>query len=219
MGNRSGKIALFIDGAKLQSAVQALGFEIDFKRLLEMFESRGRLLRAFYYTTIMEDLEYCSVRPLIDWLDYNGFTVITKPAKEFTDETGRRRIKGNIDIELTVGALEIAEHVDEVVLFSGDGNLRSLLMALQRRGTKITIVSTLAGAPPMVADELRRQADEFVDLANLQTKLSRKPSVVRSTRQVLPPARLLQRRRETIPRREAVKMAVAVDGVDPSKGR
>jgi uncharacterized LabA/DUF88 family protein len=215
MGNRNGKIALFIDGAKLHSAVRALGFEIDFKRLLEMFESRGRLLRAFYYTTIMEDLEYCSVRPLIDWLDYNGYTVVTKVAKEFTDETGRRRTKGNIDIELAVGALEIAEHVDEIVLFSGEGNLRSLLTALQRRGTKITIVSTLAGAPPMVADELRRQADEFIDLRALEPKLSRTPSVPRPTREVQHPAMLLQRRRETIPQRETAKLAVAIDGAHP----
>jgi uncharacterized LabA/DUF88 family protein len=215
MGNRSGKIALFIDGTKLHSAVRALGFEIDFKRLLEMFESRGRLLRAFYYTAILEDLEYCSARPLIDWLDYNGYTVITKPAKEFTDETGRRRIKGNIDIELTVGALEIAEHVDEIVLFSGEGNLRSLLTALQRRGIKTTIVSTLASAPAMVADELRRQADEFIDLAELETKLSRKSSVARSTRQVQHPAMPLQRRRETIPQQETVKLAVAIEGAHP----
>lgn len=212
MGNRSGKIALFIDGAKLHSAVRALGFEIDFKKLLEMFESRGSLLRAFYYTTIMEDLEYCSVRPLIDWLDYNGYTVVTKAAKEFTDETGRRRTKGNIDIELAVGALEIAEHVDEIVLFSGEGNLRSLLTALQRRGIKITIVSTLAGAPPMVADELRRQADEFIDLRALEPKLSRTPSAPRPTREVQHPAMLLQRRRETIPQRETAKLAVAIDG-------
>jgi uncharacterized LabA/DUF88 family protein len=215
MGNRSGKIALFIDGAKLHSAVRALGFEIDFKKLLEMFESRGSLLRAFYYTTIMEDLEYCSVRPLIDWLDYNGYTVVTKVAKEFTDETGRRRTKGNIDIELAVGALEIAEHVDEIVFFSGEGNLRSLLTALQRRGIKITIVSTLAGAPPMVADELRRQADEFIDLRALEPKLSRTPSAPRPTREVQHPAMLLQRRRETIPQRETAKLAVAIDGAHP----
>jgi uncharacterized LabA/DUF88 family protein len=214
MENRRGKIALFIDGGNLHSAARALGFEIDFKRLLEMFESRGTLLRAFYYTTIVEDLEYCSVRPLVDWLDYNGYTVVTKPAKEFTDDTGRRRIKGNIEVELTVGAMNIAEYVDEIVLFSGDGNFRSLVAALQRRGIKITIVSTIMSAPPMAADELRRQADEFIDLRAVEPKLSRTPSAPRPTKQQQHPAMLFQKRRATSQRDETVKLAVAIDGAD-----
>jgi uncharacterized LabA/DUF88 family protein len=214
MENRKGKIALFIDGAKLHSTARALGFEIDFKRLLEAFEGRGTLLRAFYYSAIIEDQEYCSVRPLLDWLDYNGYAVITKPAKEFTDETGRRRIKGNIEVELTVGSLDIAEHVDEIVLFSGDGNFRSLVAALQRRGTKITIVSSIMSVPPMVADELRRQADEFIDLADLQTRLGRSPSAARPTKQQQHPATLFQRRRATSQRDETDKLAVAIDGAD-----
>ena len=205
---------LFIDGANLHSAARALGFEIDFKRLLEMFGSRGTLLRAFYYTTIVEDLEYCPVRPLIDWLDYNGYTVVTKTAKEYTDDTGRRKIKGNIEVELTVGAMNIAEYVDEIVLFSGDGNFRSLVAALQRRGIKITIVSTTMSAPPMVADELRRQADEFIDLRALEPKLSRTPSAPRPTKQQQHPAVLFQRPRAASQRDEPVKLAVAIDGAD-----
>jgi uncharacterized LabA/DUF88 family protein len=212
MENRGGKIALFIDGAKLHSTARALGFEIDFKRLLEAFEDRGTLLRAFYYASIVEDQEYCSVRPLVDWLDYNGYTVVTKSAKEFTDDTGRRKIKCNIDVELTVGAMDIAEHVDEIVLFSGDGNLRSLVAALQRRGTKITIVSTIKSVPPMVADELRRQADEFIDLAHLQTKLSRTPPPARVTKQQQHPAMQLQRQHAASRRDET--LAVAIDGAD-----
>jgi uncharacterized LabA/DUF88 family protein len=214
MENHRGKIALFIDGANLHSTARALGFEIDFKRLLEAFEGRGTLLRAFYYTAIIEDQEYCSVRPLLDWLDYNGYTVVTKPAKEFTDDTGRRKIKGNIEVELTVGAMNIAEHVDEIVLFSGDGNFRSLVAELQRRGTKITIVSTITTVPPMVADELRRQADEFIDLADLQTRLGRTPSAPRPTKQQQHPAMLFQRPRATSQRDETAKLAVAIDGAD-----
>ena len=214
MENRRGKIALFIDGAKLHSTARALGFEIDFKKLLETFEGRGTLLRAFYYATIVEDQEYCSVRPLVDWLDYNGYTVVTKLAKEFTDDTGRRKIKGNIEVELAVGAMNIAEHVDEIVLFSGDGNFRSLVEALQRRGTRITIVSTIKSAPPMVADDLRRQADEFIDLADLQTKLSRTLSAARPTKQQQHPAMLPQRQRATSRRDETARLAVAIDGAD-----
>ena len=103
------------------------GFDIDYKRLLREFQSRGNLLRAFYYTAVIEDQEYSSIRPLIDWLDYNGYTVVTKATKEFVDQTGRRKVKGNMDIELAVDAMELAPHIDHMVLFSGDGDFRSLV--------------------------------------------------------------------------------------------
>ena len=168
--------ALFIDGANLYAATKALGFDIDYRRLLKEFQSRDNLLRAFYYTAIVEDQEYSSIRPLIDWLDYNGYKVITKPAKEFTDSMGRRKVKGNMDIELAVDAMEMAEHIDHLVLFSGDGDFRSLVEAVQRRGVRVTVVSTISSQPPMIADELRRQADVFTDLVQLQSKLGRDPS-------------------------------------------
>jgi uncharacterized LabA/DUF88 family protein len=124
------KIALFIDGANLYAATKALGFDIDYKRLLKEFQSRGSLVRAYYYTAIIEDQEFSSIRPLIDWLDYNGYTVVTKATKEFIDASGRRKVKGNMDIELAVDAMELAEHVDQIVLFSGDGDFRSLVEAV-----------------------------------------------------------------------------------------
>jgi uncharacterized LabA/DUF88 family protein len=176
MEPRTDKIALFIDGANLYATAKALGFDIDYKRLLREFESRGYLLRAFYYTAVIEDQEYSSIRPLIDWLDYNGYSVVTKATKEFVDQTGRRKVKGNMDIELAVDAMEIAEHIDQMVLFSGDGDFRSLVEAMQRRGVRVTVVSTISTQPPMVADELRRQADVFVDIVALQPKIGRDPS-------------------------------------------
>ena len=175
MSNALNKIALFIDGANLYATAKTLGFDIDYKRLLREFQSRGTLLRAFYYTAIIEDQEYSSIRPLIDWLDYNGFTVVTKATKEFVDQTGRRKVKGNMDIELAVNAMELADHVDQIVLFSGDGDFRSLAEALQRKGVRVTVVSTIASQPPMIADELRRQADVFLDLTELQSKIGRDP--------------------------------------------
>jgi uncharacterized LabA/DUF88 family protein len=171
-----GRIALFIDGANLHATAKALGFDIDFKRLLREYQSRGTLLRALYYTAVIEDQEYSSLRPLIDWLEYNGYTVVTKAAKEFTDASGRRRIKGNIDIELAVDAMELAAHADEIVLFSGDGDFRPMVEAVQRRGVRVTVVSTTSSQPPMIADELRRQADVFIDLAELRPKISRDPA-------------------------------------------
>ncbi|MCC0006050.1 MAG: NYN domain-containing protein [Methylobacteriaceae bacterium] len=169
------RIALFIDGANLYATAKALNFDIDYKRLLKEFQSKGRLVRAFYYTALVEDQEYSAIRPLIDWLDYNGYTVITKPTKEFVDSTGRRKVKGNMDIELAVDAMEMAEHLDHIVLFSGDGDFRSLVEAIQRKGVRVSVVSTITTQPPMVADELRRQADEFVDIVQLVSKIGRDP--------------------------------------------
>jgi uncharacterized LabA/DUF88 family protein len=170
------KIALFIDGANLYATAKSLGFDIDYKRLLREFQSRGYLLRAFYYTAVIEDQEYSSIRPLIDWLDYNGYSVVTKATKEFVDQTGRRKVKGNMDIELAVDAMEIAGTIDHMVLFSGDGDFRSLIEAVQRKGVRVTVVSTVSTQPPMVADELRRQADIFVDIVTLQSKIGRDPA-------------------------------------------
>jgi uncharacterized LabA/DUF88 family protein len=170
------RIALFIDGANLYASAKALGFDIDYKRLLSVFKDQGRLVRALYYTALIEDQEYSSIRPLIDWLDYNGYSMVTKPTKEYTDASGRRKIKGNMDIELAVDAMELADHLDHVVLFSGDGDFRSLVAALQHKGPRVSVASTLQTQPPMVADELRRQADQFIDLADLEPLISRDPS-------------------------------------------
>ncbi len=170
------KIALFIDGANLYATAKSLGFDIDYKRLLQEFESKGYLLRAYYYTALAEEQEYSSIRPLIDWLDYNGYAVVTKPTKEFVDASGRRKVKGNMDIELAVHVMEMADSIDHFVLFSGDGDFRSLVEAVQRKGRKVSVVSTLSTQPPMIADELRRQADHFVDLASLKAKIGRDPA-------------------------------------------
>ena len=175
MSTRSNKIALFIDGANLFATARTLGFDVDYSRLLKEFESRATLVRAFYYTTIFEDQEYSSIRPLIDWLDYNGYTVVTKPTKEFIDVDGRRRVKGNMHIELAVDAMELSKHIEEMVLFSGDGDFRPLVEAMQRRGVQVTVVSTISTQPAMIADELRRQADVFLDLRELQSRIARDP--------------------------------------------
>jgi uncharacterized LabA/DUF88 family protein len=169
------RIALFIDGANLYATAKSLGFDIDYKRLLREFQSKGTLIRAFYYTALIEDQEYSSIRPLIDWLDYNGYAVVTKPTKEFVDSLGRRKVKGNMDIELAVDAMEMAEHIDHMVLFSGDGDFRSLVEAVQRKGVRVSVISTITTQPPMIADELRRQADEFIDLIHLVGKIGRDP--------------------------------------------
>jgi uncharacterized LabA/DUF88 family protein len=167
------RIGLFIDGSNLYAAARALGFDIDYKRLLELFTNQGRLIRALYYTAVVEDQEYSPIRPLVDWLDYNGYTMVTKPTKEFTDSAGRRKIKGNMDIEMAIDMMEMAQHLDHVALFSGDGDFRRLVEAVQRRGVRVTVISTVRSQPPMAADELRRQADYFVELQDLQDQIAR----------------------------------------------
>ncbi len=169
----SEKLALFIDGANLYGEAKGLGFDIDYKRLLELFARKGTLVRAFYYTAVAEDQEFSPLRPLVDWLDYNGFAVVTKPLKEFTDAQGRRRVKGNMDIELAIDVMEMSACIDHVVIFSGDGDLRRLVEAVQRRGRRVSVVSTIRTSPPMVADELRRQADNFIELEDIRAQIAR----------------------------------------------
>ena len=162
--------------ARLYSPARALGFGIDYRSLLEFFAGQGRLVRAYYYTALFEDQKDSSLRPLVDWLDYNGYTLVTKPTKEFTDAVGRRRIKGNMDVEIAIDVMETAKKVDRIVLFSGDGDFRRLIEAVQRKAVRISIVSTLRSSPPMVADELRRQADEFIELQDRAPQIARAPS-------------------------------------------
>ena len=182
---RDERLALFIDGSNLYAATKALGFDIDYKLLRSEFMRRGKMVRAFYYTALIENEEYSPIRPLVDWLDYNGFTLVTKPAKEFTDSTGRRKIKGNMDIELAVDAMEMADHVEHIVLFSGDGDFRSLVGALQRKGVRVSAVSTIRSQPPMIADDLRRQADNFIELEELKDVIGRPPRPMQPMREAM----------------------------------
>ncbi|NQV48017.1 MAG: NYN domain-containing protein [Rhodospirillaceae bacterium] len=170
------RIGLFIDGSNLYAAARALNFDIDYKQLLATFAKEGRLIRALYYTALLEDQEYSPIRPLVDWLDYNGYTMVTKPAKEFTDSAGRRKIKGNMDIEIAIDVMEMCDQLDHIVLFSGDGDFRRLLEAVQRRGVRVSVVSTVKSNPPMVADELRRQADCFIEMTDIKDRICRSTS-------------------------------------------
>jgi len=168
------RVALFIDGSNLHAATRSLGFDIDYKQLLNFFKLQRSLIRAFYYTALLEDHEQSPIRPLVDWLDYNGYTMITKPAKEFTDPNGHRKIKGNMDIEICVDMIEMSETINHAILFSGDGDFRRVVEAVQRKGLQVTVVSTAYSNPPMIADELRRQADVFIDLKTIRSKIERK---------------------------------------------
>ena len=168
------RCALFIDGANLYAASRNLGFDIDYRSLLEFFRSRANVIRAYYYSALLDTEEYSPLKPLTDWLAYNGYSLVTKTAREFTDSAGRRRIKGNMDVELAVDMMELAPFLDHVVLFSGDGDFRRLIESVQRRGVRVTVVSSVRTQPPMVGDELRRQADQFIELADIAPEFTRR---------------------------------------------
>ncbi len=169
------RVALFIDGANLYSAAKGLAFDIDYRKLLEEFRKRGRFIRASYYTALLEDQDFSPIRPLVDWLDYNGFSVVTKPAKEFIDANGRRRFKGDMDVEIAVDLVEAIGLTDHAFLFSGDGDFVPAIEAAKRKGMRVTVVSTIKSTPPMAADEIRRAADNFLDLADLMALFGRPP--------------------------------------------
>lgn len=167
------KLSIFIDGANLYGAAKALNLDIDYRRLKQQFARFSRLVRVYYYTAIMDDAEYSPVRPLVDWLDYNGYNLVTKPIREYTDITGRKKYKGSMDIDLAVDAMASADHVDHIMIFSGDGDYRRLVEGLQRKGCRVSVISTIITQPPMIADELRRQADNFIELNELRPYIER----------------------------------------------
>lgn len=179
------RTALFIDGANLYSASRNLGFDVDYRNLLEYFRRQTHVIRAYYYSAVLETEEYSPLKPLTDWLAYNGYTLVTKPAKEFTDATGRRRVKGSMDIELAIDMLELADKIDHAVLFSGDSDFRRLVEAVQRRGVRVSVVSSIRTSPPMVADELRRQADQFLELSDIAPEFTRRQMEPRPARMPL----------------------------------
>ena len=172
------KTALFIDGSNFYAATRLLNMDIDYARLHQYFSLDANLIRAYYYTALPEDQEFSPLRPLIDWLDYNGFAVVSKLTREFTDpETGKKRTKGNMDMELALDMLKLAPHIDHAILFSGDGDFCRLLEDVQGIGVRVTVVSTTKTSPPMAADSLRRMADVFIEIDNIRDQIARPPRV------------------------------------------
>ena len=172
----SEKTVLFVDGANFYAAARSLDMDIDYARMRAHFAKDARLIRAYYYTALPEDQEYSPLRPLIDWLDYNGYAVVSKLTREFTDpDTGKRRFKGNMDMEIALDMLRLAPQIDHAILFSGDGDFCRLLEDVQGLGVRVTVVSTTRTSPPMVADALRRMADEFIEMESIRDIITRPP--------------------------------------------
>jgi uncharacterized LabA/DUF88 family protein len=168
------RLGIFIDGAHLYGASRNLGFDVDYRNLQVFFRRQARLVRCSYYTALLENDEYSPLRPLVDWLGYNGYCVVTKPAREYTDAAGRRRVRGDIGIEMAVDVLMLAPRLDHVIIFAGDGDLRRMVEATQQQGVRVSVISTIRTQPGMISDELRRQADQFIDLAELAPDITRR---------------------------------------------
>lgn len=168
------RTCLFIDGSSLYSTSRGLGFDVDYKKLLDFFTSQTHIIRAYYYAAILDTEDYSPLKPLTDWLSYNGYFLVTKPAREFTDSTGKRRVKGNMEIEIAVDMMEMAPHIDHAILFTGDSDFRRVVEAVQRQGTRVSVVSSMRSSPPLIGDDLRRQADNFMELATIANNFTRR---------------------------------------------
>ncbi|KXV58692.1 LabA-like protein [Acetobacter tropicalis] len=184
------RTCLFIDGSSLYSTSRSLGFDVDYKKLLDFFASKTHVIRAYYYAAILDTEDYSPLKPLTDWLSYNGYFLVTKPAREFTDATGKRRVKGNMEIEIAVDMMEMAPHIDHAILFTGDSDFRRVVEAVQRQGTRVSVVSSMRSSPPLIGDDLRRQADNFLELATLGANFTRRQTEAPTrTRTAAPPVR------------------------------
>lgn len=160
------RVAVFIDGSNLYSTMKRIDYTPDYTKLFELFSSQSNLIRMSYYTAILQE-ENTPLQTLVDFLQYNNYNVVTKDARRIPTQSGESFVKGNIDVDLAVDMMELRGYVDHVFLFSGDGDFEKLLVAMQRVGVKITVVSTLK--VNVCADNLRRQADYFIDLLDLKT--------------------------------------------------
>jgi uncharacterized LabA/DUF88 family protein len=179
---------MMIDGSSLRYALRSLSTDVDYRKLRDAFVGNARLVRAMYYV-LTPHLDDPQLRRLLDWLDYNGYVVREKRGREVVQANSYRTLRGRVSIEMAVDALEIAPLIDHLILFSGDGDLAALVEAVQRKGVRVTAVSTLTTRPAMIANELRRQVDCFIDLCELIPFIGRptSPSDVPTTNADTPP--------------------------------
>lgn len=168
--------ALLIDGKNFYSTACALDITVDWKLLHQEISRQCRLMQALYFTTLPkgeDEHDHIAAKPTLDWMEYNGWTVCTKPGRAFVDHDGRRKIKGNTDVELAVAAMKLTPHVGHIVLCTGKADYVPLVAYLQETGTRVTVLSSKAVSPPMIADDLRRKADDFIDLDDMRTTICR----------------------------------------------
>lgn len=164
------RVAIFIDGVEFDETLRCIDGAVDYRKLLGAFQEHGRLLRAYYYAPTDEQA-LISMRPLLDWLTYNGYQVRVKGDGEHSERRSRQRSR-SMSIELAVDVLELAPHLDTIVLITGDDAFKPLVAAVQARGITVSVVSTLKSKPAMVGNALRRQADEFIEIVSMLPRIA-----------------------------------------------
>lgn len=176
------RVSFFIEGANFYAAAKTGNVTVDYRKLLSHFEDNSIFKRAYYYTAVAEDQEYNSIKPLLDFLEYNGYSLVTKPLKEFIDGQGRRKTKGSLDVEMTVDMLNACKFSDHIVLFSGDSDFLPVIQEMKRNGIRVTVVSHME----TVADDIRRAADRFVNLMHVAPLIGRPPQEQEAVQMVRP---------------------------------
>lgn len=161
------KVGVVIDGAHASALAHTSGIQIDWRRWKAWFETdEDDVLRQYYVTLTMppDESGQVSLRPLLDYLTYNGYTIVTKEQKNAAS---------SMNVEFAVTAMQFATNVDELVLVTGNGDFAVMVDAIKRTtAARVVVVSTIE----VIADNLRRAADEFIDFKNeIAAKVARAP--------------------------------------------
>lgn len=168
------KHIVLIDGANMSFAMNAIGRRFDWKKLRHFFVEAdyGLCLGLRYYTAIHERADgEQPLRKIVDWLSYNGYLVVSKMTKSYENSDGSTRIKGNMDIEMATDMIRFAPRVDKIHLFTGDADFTYAVKAVQDMGVIVDVYSTMQGANSIIGDDLRRQANNYIDIGDLPIPL------------------------------------------------
>lgn len=175
------RISVLVDGSNVHATLRELDFAIDWGKILGGFAPE-ELHSAHYFTAMLPIDVPNSLKPLVDYLAHNGWHVITKAADTHY-KLGVAKVKGNMDVELACTAMELGKKVTDVILFTGDGDFVFLVEKLQAMGVEVTVVSTCKTQPSMCSGKLRRAANRFIDLFDIQDEVSRNPLDIHIRRQ------------------------------------
>lgn len=158
-----GKVAIFIDGNNLFHAARAVGVEIDYAKLLDLLRGDEMLLRAFFYTGVDQQAE--RQQGFLLWMRRNGYRVVEKELKTFADGTK----KANLDVEIAVDMLSLADKYDTAILVSGDEDFSYAVNAVAYKGVRVEVAGFRSNTSPRLIDV----ADRFIELDSLISEISK----------------------------------------------